>query len=133
MFDFIFQGAIDENFTDWDSAREFVQYTIVNNPRFDGETKAKLQKIEEDAFKEHADVIYLTEKAEIARYYTYLRNQFPSVTDDERFLSIYDAAAEVKADEPSVGVKDFKVSNETKLSLAVVGLAGFTLYMLLRK
>ena len=133
MIDFVFQGAVDSRFSDWDTAREFVIFdTIVNNPRLDGETKVRLQAIEQDAFDEHANKFLLSEKAEIARYYTYLKNQFPSVTSDERFLSIYNAAANVKADESSIGLDDFKVTNETKLSLAVLGLAGFTLYMLFR-
>jgi len=134
MIDFIFQGGVDVRFTDWDEARNFVIFdTIVNNPRLDDETKIKLQAVEQDAFEEHANKFFQSEKAEIAQYYTYLKNQFPSVTDDERFLAIYDAAADVKADESSVNLEDFEISNDTKLTLAVLGLAGFTLYMLLRK
>jgi hypothetical protein len=133
MIDFVFQGATDARFSDWDQAREFVIFeTIVNNPRLDGETKVRLQAIEQDAFNTHANKFLLSEKGEIARYYTYLKNQFPSATSDERFLAIYDAAANVKADESSVSASDFEISNETKLSLAVIGLAGFTLYMLFR-
>lgn len=134
MIDFIFQGAVDERFSDWEQAREFVIFdTIVNNPRFDDETKIKLQDVEQDAFEAHANKFFQSEKAEIAQYYTYLKNQFPSVTNDQRFLAIFDAASDVKADESSVKLEDFEIPNETKLSLVVVGLAGFTLYMLLRK
>lgn len=133
MIDFIFQGGIDERFTDWDEARNFVIFdTIVNNPRLDDETKIKLQAVEQDAFEAHANKFLQSEKAEIAQYYTYLKNQFPSVTNDERFLAIFDAAADVKADESSIDLKDLEPSNETKLTLAVLGLAGFTLFMLFR-
>tara|TARA_Y100000004_G_scaffold197052_1_gene269480 strand:+ start:5479 stop:5874 length:396 start_codon:yes stop_codon:yes gene_type:complete len=128
MIDFIFQGAIDERFSDWDTAREFVEQTIVNNPRLDGETKVRLQAIEQDAYDVHANKFLLSEKEEIARYYTYLKNQFPSATSDERFLAIYDAAANVKADESSVGLDDFQVPGRVKVgALVVLGIGAFFL------
>jgi len=133
MIDFIFQGAVDERFSDWDAARQFVIFdTIVNNPRFDGETKVKLQQVEQDAYNAHANKTLQSEKTEIARYYTYLRNQFPSVTDDQRFLAIFDAASEVKADESSIGLDDITPDDDTWLTLGVLGLAGVTLYFLFK-
>lgn len=133
MIDFIFQGAIDERFTDWDTAREFVIFdTIVNNPRFDAVTKVRLQQIEQDAYDEHANKALQSEKTEIARYYTYLQNQFPSATDDERFLSIFNAASEVKADQSSLGLDDITPDEDTWLTIGILGLAGFTIYMLFR-
>jgi hypothetical protein len=134
MIDFIFQGGIDERFTDWDEARNFVIFdTIVNNPRFDDKTKIKLQDVEQNAFEAHANKFLQSEKAEIAQYYTYLKNQFPSVTNDQRFLAIFNAASDVKADESSVDLEDVKIPNDTKLNLAVVGLAGLALFMLFRR
>jgi len=128
MIDFIFQGGIDERFTDWEQAREFVIFdTIVNNPRLDDETKIKLQDVEQDAFEAHANKFFQSEKAEIAQYYTYLKNQFPSVTNDERFLAIYDAAANVKADESSVTKEDIKVPAGVKIGL-LVALGAFVLF-----
>tara|TARA_S200002703_G_scaffold155128_1_gene158885 strand:- start:660 stop:1070 length:411 start_codon:yes stop_codon:yes gene_type:complete len=114
MFDFIFQGGIDERFTDWDEARNFVIFTIDENPRFDNQTKTKLQDVEQDAYNTHANQFFQSEKEEIARYYTYLKNQFPSITNDDRFLAIFDAASEVKADQSSVGFDDIKITDNVK-------------------
>jgi hypothetical protein len=130
MIDFVFQGATDARFSDWDTAREFVIFeTIVNNPRLDGETKVRLQAIEQDAYDAHANKFLVSEKGEIARYYTYLKNQFPSATSDERFLAIYDAAANVKADESSIGESDFQVPGRVKVgALVVLGIGAFFLF-----
>jgi hypothetical protein len=130
MIDFIFQGDIDARFTDWDSAREFVIFqTIVPNPRLTADEKVALQKIEQDAYDNHANQTWQTEKTEIARYYTYLRNQFPSATSDQRFLAIFESAAEVKADQSSVGLEDVKIPPKVQggLILAVVGVGLFFL------
>jgi len=133
MIDFVFQGAIDARFTDWDSAREFVIFqTIVNNPRFDDDMKIKLQDVEQAAFDAHANKLFQTEKTEIAQYYTYLKNQFPSVTNDERFLAIYDAAADVKADQSSVGLEDVKIPTGIKIGVPVIAIAALTLLILTR-
>ena len=132
--DGIFQGGIDERFTDWDSARQFVIFdTIVNNPRFDADTKVRLQQIEQDAYDATNGQITVLESDEIAQYYNYLSNQFPSVTDDERFLAIYDAAVQVKADEASVSFSDTEipenVSSAGKKVLIGVGLYGLFLLL----
>ena len=133
MFDYIFQGGIDARFTDWDSAREFVtEQTINPNPRLDDETKAALRAVEQDAYNAHANKWLDTEKTEIANYYRYLKNQFPSVTNDAQFLAIYDAAVEVKADESSVSFSDITVPKPIKFGLPVVALAALTLLILTR-
>jgi len=133
MIDFIFQGATDARFSDWDSAREFVIFqTIVSNPRFDDDTKIRLQQIEQDAFDTHANKWTQTEKTEIAQYYTYLKNQFPSVTNDAQFLSIFEAADNVKADESSVDISDFEVPTGIKIGVPVIALAAITLIILTR-
>ena len=131
MFDYFFQGGIDERFTDWDTAREFVIFqTIVNNPRMSDKTKIALQDIEQKAYDANANQFTQTEKTEIARYYTYLRNQFPSATDDERFLNIFEAASEVQADQSSINTDDFKVPNDVKIGAVTVGvLVGLVLLL----
>jgi len=135
MIDYIFgQGGIDQRFTDWDTARNFVIFdTIVNNPRLTDETKIRLQDMEQQAYEETHGQFFKSERQEIGEYYNYLKNQFPSITDDQRFLAIFDSADQVKAGESSIGVEDvIDVSNDTKMTLAVVALAGFTVFMLFR-
>ena len=99
MIDSLFgQGGLDERFTDWDTARNFVIFdTIVNNPRFDDETKIKLQDMEQDAYEATSSNLLQSEIEEIGRYYNYLKNNFPSVTNDQRFLAIFNAADSVQA------------------------------------
>ncbi len=123
------RGGIDSTFSDWNEARNFVIFdTIVNNPRFSDDTKIKLQDVETQAYEVNYGKWLLSEKEEIAKYFTYLKNQFPSVTSDERFLAIYDSAANVRADEPSVGLEDLEipepVADTTKKLLIGLGLFG---------
>ena len=98
----------------------------------DDETKAALRAVEQDAYNAHANKWLDTEKTEIANYYRYLKNQFPSVTNDAQFLAIYDAAVEVKADESSVSFSDITVPKPIKFGLPVVALAALTLLILTR-
>jgi len=127
------RGALDARFTDWDTARNFVIFdTIINNPRLTDETKIKLQDMEEQAYQATNGQFFKTETTEIAEYYNYLKNNFPSITNDERFLAIFDAADSVKASESSLKLEDLEPSNEVKLGLVVLGLAGFTLFVLTR-
>ena len=131
MIDAIFQGGVDERFTDWDSARQFVIFdTIVNNPRFDADTKVRLQQIEQDAYDATYGQITVSETEEIGQYYNYLKNQFPSATDDARFLAIYDAAEDVQAGASSVTGSDFEVPKTVKFGLPLLALA--TLFILTR-
>ena len=127
------RGSLDARFTDWDTARNFVIFdTIVNNPRLTDETKIELQNMEEQAYQSTHGQFFKTETTEIAEYYNYLKNNFPSITDDKRFLSIFDAADSVKAQESSLSLEDLEPSNEVKLGLVVLGLAGLTLFVLTR-
>ena len=113
------RGAPSAFFTNYDEARSFVKNSINNNSRFTPDERIRLLQLEEEAneyvftigwvgtYCRRKDVkgpgdVDLT-KQPIAgggatpcllNYYLYLQNQFPLVTDDQRFLNIYDAAAE---------------------------------------
>tara|TARA_R110000803_G_scaffold168423_1_gene231519 strand:+ start:276 stop:692 length:417 start_codon:yes stop_codon:yes gene_type:complete len=115
---FFGRGALDQRFTDWDTARNFVIFeTIVPNPRLTDVEKVRLQSIEEQAFDMHGGQWSVSETEEIAQYYAMLRNSFPSATSDERFLAIYEAAAEVRADKPSVTPDDFFVPKNVGMGM----------------
>ena len=127
------QGGLDERFTDWDAARNFVIFdTIVNNPRFDDETKIKLQDMEQDAYAATSGPWLASETEEIGQYYNYLKNNFPSVTKDERFLSIFDAADEVKASETqAVDTKDLVEGSQRigkNIFYVLIGLAALAVF-----
>ena len=129
------RGGIDSTFTDWNEARNFVIFeTSVNNPRFDDATSIALQDMEQQAYDATYGQFYASETTEIAQYFQYLRNNFPSITDDERFLSIYQAAVQVKADEPSIGFDDVEipegVSSVGKKVLIGIGLYGLLVLLI---
>lgn len=117
------RGAPSAFFTNYDEARSFVKNSINNNSRFTPDERRRLLQLEEEA-NEYVFTIgwlgtYCRRKDEkgpgevdltkqpiagggatpcLLNYYLYLQNQFPLITDDQRFLNIYDAAAEgVKA------------------------------------
>jgi len=117
------QGAIDARFTDWNAAREFVIFdTIVNNPRLTDPEKVDLQRIEEDAYRDSAGKWTQSEREEIARYYNYLKNNFPSATKDARFLAVFDAADKVKAATSETSASDVaKNSGFLLLALGAIG------------
>ena len=122
MIDFIFQGGLDERFTDWEEARNFVVIDAIgNNPRLSNDTKRKLQDAETQAYEDNAGKFLLSETEEIGRYYNQLRNTFPSITDDQRFLAIFEAADEVKAGESSVTTEDIKIPTAVKIGLVALG------------
>jgi len=122
MIDFIFQGGLDERFTDWEEARNFVVIDAIgNNPRLSNDTKRKLQDAETKAYEDNAGKFLLSETEEIGRYYNQLRNTFPSITDDQRFLAIFEAADEVKAGESSVTTEDIKIPAGVKIGLLALG------------
>lgn len=124
------RGALDERFTDWDSARSFVIFdTIVNNPRLSDEVKVELQQIEQSAYEANQGQWTLSETEEIGRYYNYLKNNFPSATNDQRFLAIFEAADQVQASAPSVGADDISIPSGVKLGgvLIALGALGFLL------
>lgn len=127
------RGGIDARFTDWDTARNFVIFeTIVPNPRLTDEEKVRLQSMEQDAFDMHSGQFTVSEKQEIGEYYNMLRNSFPSATNDTRFLSIFEAADNIKAAEPSVGLDDFEIPRNVSMGVILVSLAGLG-YLLTRK
>ncbi|MAB40257.1 MAG: hypothetical protein CL525_14335 [Aequorivita sp.] len=127
------QGAIDSTFSDWSEARNFVIFqTIMNNPRFDDATNIALQDMEEQAYEATSGQLLKTEKQEIGEYFNYLRNNFPSITDDERFLAIYDSAVEVKAGESSVGLDDVEIPKKVSIGLPVLIGLGLGLFLVIR-
>lgn len=127
------RGGLDARFTDWDTARNFVIFdTIVNNPRLTDETKIKLQDMEEEAYQSTHGQFFKTETTEIGEYYNYLKNNFPSITNDERFLAIFDAADSVKAGESSVNLEDIEIPKKVKIGLPVVLGLGVGLFLLFR-
>ncbi len=118
------RGGIDARFTDWDTARNFVIFdAIVNNPRLSDETKVKLQDAEQQAYENNAGKWLESETEEIGRYYNQLRNTFPSITDDARFLAIFEAADSVKAAESSVTADDFTAAADSAKNTGVVLIA----------
>ena len=113
------RGAPSAFFTNYDEARSFVKNSINNNSRFTPDERIRLLQLEEEAneyvftigwlgtYCRRKDVkgpgdVDLTKQPTsgggaskcLLNYYLYLQNQFPLVTDDQRFLNIYDAAAE---------------------------------------
>lgn len=122
--DLLGRGGATSFFTNLEDARSFVQGTINDNPRLTPTEKNRLLYLEQEAVefvfaplpfgagyvcasKNTAGPVDLSsqkfERECIQNYYLYLKDQFPLVTDDDRFLSIYDAAVEgVKAVNTSV-------------------------------
>tara|TARA_Y100001938_G_scaffold144526_1_gene219249 strand:- start:755 stop:1237 length:483 start_codon:yes stop_codon:yes gene_type:complete len=113
------RGGATTFFVNYDEAREFVQSSINDNQRLTEDEKRLLLILEEEAvehvFTETAfgkacrkkDIDYpgkvdLTIQPTagggvrtcLQNYYYYLQDQFPLVTTDQRFLAIFDAAAD---------------------------------------
>jgi len=127
------QGAIDSPFSDWNEARNFVIFqTIINNPRFDDATNIALQDMEQEAYVATSGQLLKSEKQEIGEYFNYLRNNFPSITDDERFLAIYESAVEVKAGQSSVGLEDIEIPKKVSIGLPVLIGLGLGLFLVIR-
>lgn len=127
------QGAIDSTFSDWNEARNFVIFTaILQNPRFDDKTSIALQDMEQDAYEATSGQLLKTEKQEIGEYFNYLKNNFPSVTDDQQFLAIFEAADSVKAGQSSVGVDDIEIPKRVAIGLPVLFGLGVGLFLLIR-
>ncbi len=127
------QGAIDSTFSDWNEARNFVIFqTIINNPRFDDATNIALQDMEQEAYVATSGQLLKSEKQEIGEYFNYLRNNFPSITDDERFLAIYESAVEVKAGQSSVGLEDIEIPKKVSIGLPVLIGLGLGLFLVIR-
>ena len=109
------RGGATTFFTNLDDARAFVQASINDNPRLTPIEKDRLLYLEQEAIdfvfaplpfnagyvcapKDLDGPVDLSsqkfERDCIQNYYLYLKDQFPLVTEDERFLAIYDAAVE---------------------------------------
>jgi hypothetical protein len=120
------RGGATSFFTNYEEARSFVQDSINNNQRFTPIERTRLLQLEQEAIDYvFTNTFYGTvcSKKEVTgpgqvdltiqagpgvrlclmNYYYFLQDQFPLVTDDERFLAIFDAAAE--------GVKDVNTSD----------------------
>ena len=122
------QGALDQRLTDWDVARQFVIFdTIVNDPRLSDEVKVELQQIEQNAYDANNGQLTLSETQEIGRYYNYLKNNFPSATDDARFLAIFNVADTVQASESTVGLDDIEIPSSVRWGgiLIALGAIGY--------
>lgn len=157
IYDILGGGGLSKTFTDWTSARQFVKQTINQNPRISDATKKNLLDAEQKAYEEATkdknvldyigDLIDLTpswfqaqspidyyadnrEVAQIATYFNLLKKDFPAVTDDQRFLNIYDAASDVQADKI-----DEEIISDTKFKLPTwAWLAiGFGVYSVYKK
>jgi len=126
------RGATDARFTNWDTARNFVFETIVNNPRLSDVEKIELQKIEEAAYQSSSGKFLESETREIGRYYNYLKNNFPSVTDDARFLAIFEAADTVQASAASVTADDIEIPKSVAIGLPALVGGALALYLLFR-
>jgi len=127
------RGAIDSTFSDWNEARNFVIFTaIMQNPRFDDATNIALQDMEQDAYEATYGQLLKSEKQEIGEYFNYLKNNFPSITDDQQFLAIFEAADSVQAGQSDVGLDDIEIPKKVAFGVPVVVGLGIALFLLIR-
>jgi hypothetical protein len=139
LYDILGGGGLDKTYTDWTSARAFVKSQIRQNPRLWYTAKEQLLVAEEEAYQEATtdrniidwlgDLIDLTpswfqatspidyytdnrELAQIGFYFDTLKEVFPTITNDSRFLAIFDAASEVDAQKI-----DQTITSQTKFKL----------------
>ena len=126
------QGAIDSTFSDWDESRNFVINSIGKNPRFDDETKTALLDMEEQAYQATHGQIFVSEKQEIGEYFNYLKNNFPSITDDQRFLAIFEAADNVQAGQSNVGLDDVEIPTKVAIGVPLAIGLGLAIFLLIR-
>ena len=99
MIDFFTSGGQSEFFTDWDSAREFVQVTVIQqNPRLSQEDKNDLLVFEEEAYRATNGQFFASESREIADYYSYLSNNVSVLTDDAGIIEILKNASDASLD-----------------------------------
>ena len=157
IYDILGGGGLDKTFTDWTSARAFVKAQIRQNPRLWYTVKEQLLVAEEETYQEAitdrnvidwlGDLIDLTpswfqaqspidyyaddrERAQIGFYFDALKKAFPTITDDQSFLAIFDAASEVDTQ-----TLDQEIIKESKFELpAWAWLAlGFGVYRVFKK
>lgn len=128
------------SFTDtWEEALSFTENAINNNPRFSESVKNALLDIMVQAYASTHGQWLASEKKEIAEYFNYLKNQFPSVTNDERFLNIFSAGADASAtqadpvgflieEEKQLGELGLKKVNYRGVAIGLAILAGIYVY-----
>jgi len=134
-------GGQSEFLTDWKTARDFVQNTVINkNPRITTDTKNKLLLLEEEKFELYHGQWLASEREEIAQYWNGLKNDVPSITQDEGILAIFDSGAEAAraaADpdkEAGINIDDTTTAAAKTLSkTALVGLGLLAFFMLKKK
>jgi len=157
LYDILGGGGLDSTYTDWTSARAFVKSQIRQNTRFSDLMKNRLLEEEETTYQEATtdrniidwlgDLIDLTpswfqatspidyytdnrELAQIGFYFDTLKEVFPTITNDNRFLAIFDAAAEVDTqtlDQDIIEQTNFKLPTWAWLAL------GFGVYRVVSK
>lgn len=125
LYDLLGGGGLDATFSDWTSARAFTKRQIRENPRFSDDVKNALLDAEQRAYDtatEDRNVIdYLgnltdmlpewlqnqspldiyadsRERSQIGLYFDELKRVFPSITGDQKFLAVFNAAVEVSVD-----------------------------------
>jgi len=137
LADWLGLGGQPENFTDWNSARNFVFDVIVNNPRISAEEKVNLQKLEEQAYKENTGKWFLSEREEIARYYNYLANNAKTYTNDQRLLNVFAVASGTASDvaDPTraSGINPAKEISGFGGTIGTLAFVGLVFYVLTKK
>jgi len=134
LADWLGLGGQPEMFTEWNSARNFVIYTvIVGNPRISESEKIELQKFEERAYQENTGKWFLSEREEIARYFNYLKNNVKPYTKDKGILEVFEiadaTASDVADPNKAAGLEiNTKKAGATLATLAIVGLGLFYVF-----
>ncbi len=99
LSDFLGLGGQTEFLTDWDSARDFMIYSvIVNNKNLTDTEKVKLQSLEQDAYDETSKQWLASERNEIAQYWNYMLNNSRAITTNPKFLALLASGAEASFD-----------------------------------
>jgi hypothetical protein len=137
LADWLGLGGQPENFTDWNSARNFIIDVIVNNPRISVEEKVNLQKLEEQAYLENTGKWSLSEREEIARYYNYLFNNAKAYTNDQRLLNVFAAAngtaIDVADPDKAAGINPAKEAARFGGTIGTLAFVGLVFYVLTKK
>jgi len=130
LADLLGLGGQSEMFTNWRVARDFVQNKIINqNPRISSDTKNQLLALEEQKFEMYNGQWLASEREEIAQYWAALKNDVPSITNDQGILDILNAGQDAATDvaDPNkaadINIADVAISTGATLSTtALIGL-----------
>ncbi len=99
LSDFLGLGGQTEFLTNWDSARDFMIFSvIVNNQNLTDTEKVKLQSLEQDAFDETSGQWTVSERDEIAQYWNYMFNNARAITTNSKFLTLLASGADASFD-----------------------------------